>query len=120
MGGTVDIDRLSKLCGLFGSDHLGERAAAALQADRIVRAAGLSRPDVFAANNAAPLTSKTSRRRETPENSWRQEVTPAMLLATYGAALTGWERCFLTGLIKRPNWSKRQREVLCKIQGRFA
>jgi len=39
---TVVIDpkgtnKLAKVCGMFGSDHAGERAAAAALADRMVR-----------------------------------------------------------------------------------
>jgi hypothetical protein len=40
-------DRLSKLCGMFGSEHLGERAEAARQADGLVRRLGLTWPDVL-------------------------------------------------------------------------
>jgi hypothetical protein len=37
-----DRERLAKLLGLLGSDHAGERDAAGLAADRLVRAAGLT------------------------------------------------------------------------------
>ena len=37
-----DRSRLAKVCGLFGSDHAGERASAAQRADRMVRRAGLT------------------------------------------------------------------------------
>jgi hypothetical protein len=40
-------DRLAKLCGLLGSDHIGERAAAAAKADALVRNAGLTWRDVI-------------------------------------------------------------------------
>jgi hypothetical protein len=30
-------DKLAKLCGMFGSHHVGERANAAAMADRLVR-----------------------------------------------------------------------------------
>jgi hypothetical protein len=40
-------DRLAKLCGLFGSDHAAERATAASMADCLVRAHGLTWPDVI-------------------------------------------------------------------------
>jgi hypothetical protein len=40
-------DRLVKLAGLFGSDHDGERAEAARQADRLVRSLGLAWQDVI-------------------------------------------------------------------------
>ena len=38
---------LAKLCGMLGSDHAGERANAALLADRLVRANGLTWPDLI-------------------------------------------------------------------------
>ena len=38
----LDIDRLLKLIGLFGSDHEGERAHAAALATRMLRDHGLS------------------------------------------------------------------------------
>jgi hypothetical protein len=40
-------DKLAKLCGMFGSDHLGERAAAAQMAHRLVKESGLSWFDVI-------------------------------------------------------------------------
>ena len=40
-------DRLIKLTGMFGSDHDGERAAAAALADRMVRELGLRWADVI-------------------------------------------------------------------------
>jgi hypothetical protein len=107
----ADLGKLAKVCGLFSSSHMGERAAAAAKADAIVRAAGLTWPDVLASNFPAPTHSQTS---------WRRELTPAVILATCGAALTSWEKCFLAGLVKRPNWSPKQREVLSGIQARFA
>jgi hypothetical protein len=40
-------DRLRKLCGMLGSQHDGERAAAAAKADAFVRSLGLSWGDVI-------------------------------------------------------------------------
>jgi hypothetical protein len=42
MTAPLDRDRLAKICGLFSSAHDGERAAAALLADQLVRTAGLT------------------------------------------------------------------------------
>jgi hypothetical protein len=47
MSKPIPRDRLQKLCGLFGSQHDGERAAAAALADKLVRAAGLTWGDVI-------------------------------------------------------------------------
>jgi hypothetical protein len=41
-------DRLRKLCGMLGSDHDGERAAAARAADKLVRGLGLTWHQVIA------------------------------------------------------------------------
>jgi hypothetical protein len=43
------IARLAQLCGMFGSDHEGERANAAALADRLLRQLGLTWSDVLAA-----------------------------------------------------------------------
>lgn len=51
---TAAIDRLRKICGMLGSTHAGERAAAALKATEILRAAGLSWAQVIA---PAPVSS---------------------------------------------------------------
>jgi hypothetical protein len=40
-------DLLAKVCGMFGSDHAGERAAAAARAHALVREHGLSWPQLF-------------------------------------------------------------------------
>jgi hypothetical protein len=47
-------DRLIKLCSLLGSAHVGERAAAGLKADELVRQLGLTWPDVIVAPPIAP------------------------------------------------------------------
>jgi hypothetical protein len=47
-------DRLAKLCGMFGSDHDGERATAASKADEFVRSLGLTWRDVIVAPPLVP------------------------------------------------------------------
>jgi cupin superfamily acireductone dioxygenase involved in methionine salvage len=44
---AIDAHRLVKLLGMLGSHHDGERAAAALMADRLVRERGLTWRDVI-------------------------------------------------------------------------
>jgi hypothetical protein len=46
----ADVKRLVRLLGMLGSDHIGERAAAALKADEFVRDHGLSWADVIGAD----------------------------------------------------------------------
>ena len=106
---AADLGKLAKVCGLFSSSHMGERAAAAAKADAIVRGAGLTWTDLLAQDHA----------RGNSETSWRRELSPAVILATYSAALTQWERHFLATLVQRPNLSTKQREVLDGIRARF-
>jgi hypothetical protein len=40
-------ERLAKICGMFGSDHAGERAAAAAKANEMVLSLGLRWADVI-------------------------------------------------------------------------
>lgn len=40
------LDRFRKVCGLLSSEHVGERAAAALRATEMLRSAGLSWSEV--------------------------------------------------------------------------
>lgn len=46
MTAALDLDRLRKVCGLLGSEHHGERAAAGLRATSMLRAAGKSWSDI--------------------------------------------------------------------------
>jgi hypothetical protein len=43
----ADLDKLRKLCGLFSSEHAGERATAAAMADAFLRSRGLRWTDVL-------------------------------------------------------------------------
>jgi hypothetical protein len=110
---TIDRTRLAKVCGLFSSDHVGERAEAARRADALVRLAGLTWPELLGAELPGAGKFGTSRPRES-------RLSPGQILARHGAALTGWEKQFLTTLIRRPGWSHRQTEIFREIQDRVA
>jgi hypothetical protein len=43
----LDIDRLTKLLGVLGSEHAGERDAAALAIERLRRSTGLTWADLL-------------------------------------------------------------------------
>jgi hypothetical protein len=45
---TRAAEKLSRVCGMLGSDHPGERAAAALKAHKIIRAQSLTWHEVIA------------------------------------------------------------------------
>ena len=85
-------DRLAKLLGMLGSDHAGERAAAGLQAHRLVQQHKLTWPDVLAPPALPPPGTTRSCR------SWVEPVGPQEMAATclrWAEILTVWETEFL-------------------------
>ena len=98
-------DRLAKLCGMFGSDHDGERAGAAAKADELVRSHGLTWPGVIAPLFLSCVTSHNSR-------STEEQI--GFALANLDA-LSMWERGFLYTVNGRPELSPKQRDVLNRI-----
>ena len=94
------VARLSKIAGLFGSDHGGERSAAAWQATRLLQAHGLTWADVFApAQSVRPAA-------QAPH------VAEAQWALTFHDRLTAWERKFLADIIGRRRLTARQEKVL--------
>jgi hypothetical protein len=104
-----DVSRLGKICSLFSSNHTGERAAAAFKADQIVRAAGLTWPDVI---GGAALSK--------PTGEWPASyITPAEILAKRDIFLTDWEKGFLKSLCRRHGpMTLRQKQVFDEIRHR--
>jgi hypothetical protein len=127
------FDRLAKLCGLLGSPHEGERAAAALKATELLGAMKMSWADlVGAASGKAPPepTSFTTRRPPRPENTWQPRApAPAEhvalcldLLELHRGELSDFELSFLLNLTARFKFSvitEKQEHVLSKIVRRF-
>ena len=91
--------RLAKLCGLFGSEHDAERAAAAQMAHRLVKERGLSWFDVI-----LPVRS----------HSDVVEEQIGMALANLDA-LSMWERGFIYTVRYKPNLSPKQLAVLSRL-----
>ena len=86
------IDRLTKVCGMFGSDHEGERAAAASVADRLLRQHGLSWADVLWAK---------------PSRSTTEDQIDFVLCHGEGI-LDPWQEGFLRGIQGRQFLTKKQ------------
>lgn len=84
--------RLAKLCGMFGSDHVGERAAAAAKADKLVRAKGLTWFQVLRT-----------------EPSFRDQIKFAL---EHDDLLSAWEREFLTSIRRQRKLTEKQLAVL--------
>ena len=102
-------DRLVRICGMLGSAHDGERAAAALLADRFVRDAGLTWEDVI--RPAAPPASAEPAPRDLHD-------LIARCLAR-AEAFPLWERDFLCSLARFRRLSVRQRRVLARLAQRL-
>lgn len=90
--------RLSKICGLFSSNHDGERASAAAKADQIVRECGLSWSDLITAE---------------PAQSTDSMITFA--LHHGDGILNCWEEGFLRGVRGRQYLTDRQLSKLGHI-----
>jgi hypothetical protein len=103
---AIDLSRLGKICGLFSSDHVGERAEAARRADAIVKAAGLDWHQLLTPARA---------HREPQHGTWR--TTCAELQKRPGGLRT-WERAFVADLPKFSRISTKQRYILDEIARR--
>lgn len=93
--------RLASILGMLGSDHQGERDAAALAANRLVRDRGVAWSDLLAAQPAAPEPEPSS----TAQENYR-------LCSRHTELLTDWERNFLRRLNLARGISPKQREIL--------
>jgi hypothetical protein len=96
----LDHARLVKLCGMFGSDHAGERANAAAAADKLIREAGLRWPDVI-----FPALPSSPRRQHHVETA----ADAIEFLLDHEEELTAWERDFARSL-------RRQRSPISQKQ----
>jgi hypothetical protein len=100
-GGELETARarLTKLCGMFGSHHDGERASAAAMADRLVRDLGLTWPEIINPHH----------------QHWREPETIAEQIDTalaHAEALSEWERGFVCSVNGCQRLSPKQRNVL--------
>lgn len=113
--------KLVKLLGMLGSDHDGERAAAALLADQHRRKCGLTWGEILIPA-PAPEALKPERPRKArkprkakatkpapPEPSWRDM---AAVVAESGLA-TQWERNFASGLLEKWNGPLTEKQAKC-------
>ncbi len=98
----ADRNRLAGILGMLGSSHAGERDAAALAADRFVRARGIAWPDLLAGEPAASS-------RAEPVNTVQVDIA---LCRQHPGLLTQWERDFLRGLKPERGVSVKQRVIL--------
>ena len=100
----LDRDRLVKLCGMFGSDHPGERANAAAAADKLIRAAGMRWADIIAPALSAP-----------PRRSVNTLADAIRLLRRHDDHLTAWERDFVRSVSAQNRLSAKQVGVIQRL-----
>ena len=101
--------RLSKLCGLFGSDFDGERANAARMADDLIRGFGLTWKDVI-----WPGHTETG----APDQAWhepRDHQDAARACLRFAEVLSGWERKFCRSILGYARLSDKQQRVLNRL-----
>jgi hypothetical protein len=103
-----EADKLTKILGLLGSAHDGERASAALKADALVRAAGLTWADVI----ATPIIADAPR-----IPAWAKM---AAFCHERRHQLSSWDRDFVRSML---NWqgepSEKQQDCLASIFARL-
>jgi len=100
--------KLARICGMFGSVHDGERAAAAALVDRLVCDAGLSWGDVIRMPVAQP-------QHDLPPNDqaeWRSMVTACLERRDL---FTEWEWAFLTNILSFRRISEKQSAVVVRL-----
>lgn len=103
----ADRAKLAGVLALLGSPHHGERDAAALAADRLVRGRGLDWRDVLGAIPAAAPAAAHS-----PAVG---HLADLMTCRRRLDLLTPWEKTFVAGLVDRRKISDRQRDILTKL-----
>ncbi len=107
---AATIERIQKLCGMFGSDHPGERSNAARMADKLVRQAGLTWRDLICPQAEQPNGGAESRWRE--PHTWRDAMR---LCVKHADIITDWELGFAELLRNYRSLTPRQNEILWQI-----
>lgn len=111
----ADRERLVKLCGMLGSAHDGERAAAGLLASRLLRERGLRWDDVIGVS--APLPPPQRPASSTPDCPVSRLDAVRLVLAR-ADLLTPWEVGFVQSVARRRRWSPKQIDVFDRIHER--
>lgn len=112
---AAERTKLVRMLGMLGSEFEGERAAAALKADKLVRSRGLTWEALL---DAPPPR---------PRSSWSYTQPPPLPrddtdLAVCGRGfhlLTEWEIDFVTNCSRRAAVSEKQAEVLARVADRL-
>lgn len=103
---TAERRRLVGVLSRLGSNHDGERAAAGLLADRMLRSAGLTWEQLV------PAFPVTVLKAEAPCSGWRAELA---LCRRHVGFLRPWEQGFISSLASRTSVTTKQRARLGEI-----
>ncbi len=103
----AERNRLVGILGRLGSDFDGERAAAGLLADRMIRSAGLTWSDLLQAEAPTPPP--------TPPAHDVARADAVGICARFADHLTVWEDNFIDGIARRPVLSAKQLRTLQNI-----
>ncbi len=101
--------RLTKLCGLFGSEFDGERANAARMADDLIHGFGLTWKDVIWPGHTEAGTPHQARHEP------RDHQDAARMCLRFAKALSEWERGFCRSVLGYRRLSEKQERVLYRL-----
>lgn len=109
----AERQKLVRILGMLGSDHDGERAAAAALASRLVRDKGLGWDDVIAADGPGRQQAPGGAQGGTGGSSRWQDSDNLTVCLKWLGELTGWEVTFVTDLRRkrRPFTSAQRAKV---------
>lgn len=112
------VEKLAKICGLLGSDHDGERSAAAHQASLLLRRHGLTWREVIERGLVRSERRQRKPKREAPtaaappKPDWRALVRDCLCCQ---GRLSKFEIELLRVIWQQPSISPKQRRVLNEI-----
>lgn len=103
------LPKLIKICGMFGSDGIGERGNAALHADKIIRSLGFTWASLLA---SVGTTTPTVDKQVLPKHIKLYQIADTLL---NDRAINTWQYDFLTNLLKFKTLSTRQQAKVDEI-----
>ena len=108
---SADRAKLARILGMMGSDHVGERAAAALKASDLLRQRGLTWLDVLSGG-------EPPRPQASPYPPPRGFAADAQACLRQPDLFTAWEREFLSSVSGRRRLSTKQLTILAQLTER--
>ncbi len=108
-------ERLVKLLGMLGSDHDGERAAAAMKADSFVKGLGLTWRDVVMSTetDVDDLDQQQEAGEDSTDDDWWRDA--ARFYLQWPEDFNDWELDFLYGVLKFRKPSDKQIETIKRL-----